>query len=67
MKANELKALLKRYNAKHIIYGVIDWKGEKQMRAEKDLIFCATDKAFEREVKYLQNADFVKLIYAVHA
>ena len=67
MKANELKALLKRYNAKHIIYGVIDWKGEKQMRTEKNFIFCVTDKDFEREVKYLQNVDGVQMIYAVHA
>lgn len=64
----EVKKTMERYGAKHAIYGIVKWNGEKEViECASDANYHASDKSFEEEVRYLRNIRGAQMIYAVHA
>jgi hypothetical protein len=64
----QIKKVMKAYGAKHAIYGIVKWNGEKEMVEDAhNANYHATDRAFEDEVKYLMNCRGAQQIYAIHA
>lgn len=64
----QVKKNMKRYGAKHAIYGIVKWNGEKEIiESAANANYHATDKAFEEEVEYLKKWRGAQMVYAVHA
>lgn len=64
----QIKKTMKQYGAKHAIYGIVKWNGEKEMVEDaSNANYHATDFSFEEEVKYLENWRGAQMVYAIHA
>lgn len=64
----QIKKIMKQRGAKHAIYGIVKWNGEKEITDNAhDANFHYTDASFEDEVKYLKNWRGAQMIYAIHA
>lgn len=64
----QIKKTMKRYGAKHAIYGIVKWNGEKEIVEDaSNANYHVTDFSFEDEVKYLKNCRGAQTIYAIHA
>lgn len=65
---NKVKRIMKQYGARHAIYGIVNWKGEREYADnERNVEYCYSDKEFERYVSYLMNIKGAQQIYAMHA
>lgn len=65
---NQIKKTMKQYGAKHAIYGIVKWNGEKEIVEDaSNANYFTTDFAFEDEVKYLKNWRDAQTVYAIHA
>ena len=64
----EVKKTMKRYGAKHAIYGIKKWNGELELIEQAaDANYYATDRTFEEEASFLRNCRKAQMIYALHA
>ena len=64
----QVKKIMQMYGARHAIYGIVKWNGEKEMIEDaRDANYHATDRAFEEEVKYLTKCRDAQMVYAIHA
>lgn len=64
----KLKSIMKEMEAKHVIYGIVNWKGNKEIaKTASACNFYTTEKGFEEAVNYYTNIEKVKMIYALHA
>ena len=63
-----VKKTMKRYNAKHAVYGVVNWQNKKEFAEhEINAHYFYSDREFEDFVKYLKKHDGVQMVYAIHA
>ena len=63
----QIKKLMKKYGAKHAIYGIVKWNGEIEMVENAyNANYHVTNFSFEDEVNYLLNCRNAKMVYAIH-